>query len=256
MNTPLSDIVNGLADKSNQVVLDASVSKVSDSEFQVSIGGGASFSIPHNWFFTLSVDADATYFQDQIVRSENTIEITLSFPGVTAVQLAPAALSLSTRLNWFWPQPLQSAIRNGTADVTDFKFSATPTTDWSLEGDFGYPQTLAISSYPTITIEVTGSNYDSIATTIAHSSSVQGTFLGIKLQGNSSSYSHDVKTNAASSSVTITMSPPLQGMGDAVNQNVAWVLGASNYFPGTGAKILASRFQAGLALRAKRYVKK
>ena len=210
--------------------------------------------IPHKWFFSLSVDDDGTYLQDQMVTSENTTKVTLSFPGVTAVQLAPAALNLSTRLNWYWPEPLQSAIRNGTADVTGFKFSPTPTTDWSLEGDFGYIQTLAISSYPTVTIQVTGSNYQSIATTIQNATNVQGTFLGISLRGvTSSSLS---STDSTNNSVTITLSPPIQGMGGPVNQNVAWMLGASTYFPGAEAKILAHRFQEGLAHRAKCYMKK
>jgi hypothetical protein len=124
MATQLSDILNGLKAINNAISLKMSVSRYSESEFKVSIAGGATINIPILDLFTLSVDAEASYFSDHIATSSSTTDIELTYTGVTLVNYGPVAYDLSNpNQYWYWTKPIKDAIKNGDNDVSGFKFS-------------------------------------------------------------------------------------------------------------------------------------
>jgi len=251
VNTSLADIQNGLKATSNQVSVELSVHQASSTEYSVSVNGSTAFRIPFAWFFTLSVGASANYFQENIVAVSTDIKIKQIYPGLTAVRIEPPVYNLSNSdLNWYWQQPVIESIKNGNADVSGFKFAVDPQTDFSANGPFGFPQTIAISQYPTFEITITSTSFQSIAKTFNSTTTVQGTFLGIPLFSSKVSYSaHTESVDEQKKTVTINLSPPGNGIGQSIESNVAWVLGASNSFPGANAASSAPNFHSFLAAR-------
>jgi hypothetical protein len=249
--TPLADIINGLSATSNAIAVSMDVQRTSSSELQVSVNGSTGFSIPVFDFFTLGVGANASYFSDSIATSSNTVHIDMSFTGITLVNFGPVSYNPSTGLNWLWMQPITDAIRNGTGDVTGFKFSPACDTDFSANGPFGYLSGVAISNYPTINITVKSSDYQSIATTIQQSVTVSASFLGIPLGSSTeSTYSHSVKTDASSSSVTITLSAPVASVAGSNESSLGWILGAQTSYPAASTSFAAEHARAAQPARS------
>jgi len=232
VSTQLADILNGLQDTSNVVALSLGISRDSSSEYRVTMNGGSGFDIPILFFFTLGVDGNESYFQDSIATSSNTVDIQMTFPGVTSVNFGPTGYNMSTGQDWFWMEPITDAIANGTKDVSGFKFAPNPNIDFSANGPFGYLTGAAIAGYPTVVISVTSSDYASIAETFQQSESHEITFLGIPLGGSSeSTYSSSVNVNSSAQSVTITLTPPPQTVSGQAVSSTAWVLGVETNYP-------------------------
>lgn len=232
--TQLSDILNGLKAINNAISLKLSVSRYSESEFRVSIAGGASINIPILDLFTLSVDAEASYFSDHIATSSNTTDIELTYTGVTLVNYGPVAYDQSNpNQYWYWTKPIKDAIKNGDNDVSGFKFSPKPQIDFSESGPFGFVTGVAISNYPSVKITVKSSDYESIEKTFEQTVKVGLSFLGIPLgiQGSESTYSHNVSVNISSQTVTITLDPPKELIAGNAVDSVGWVLGVQTEYP-------------------------
>jgi hypothetical protein len=231
--TQLSDIINGLSASGNAATLNMSVQRTSATQYTVSVNGGTSFQIPILDFFSVGVSSSASYFQDQIATSSNTISITMKFTGITLVNFGPVPFDLSTGLNWYWTLPITQAIANGSSGVSGFVFSPNPNLDFSTSGPFGYITGVAISNYPSVSITVSGSNYESIQKTFQSQTSVSLSFLGIPLGGGSvSTYSNSVSTDASNQSVTITLDPPPELVAGTSTSSVGWVLGVQTQYPG------------------------
>jgi hypothetical protein len=231
--TQLSTIINGLSATSNAATLAMTVQRTSSTQYTVSVNGGTSFQIPILDFFSLGVSSSASYFQDQIATSSNTISITMKFTGITLVNFGPVAFDLSTGLNWYWTLPVTQALANGSSGVSGFVFSPNPNIDFSTSGPFGFISGVAISNYPSVSITVSGSNYESIQKTFQSQTSVSLSFLGIPLGGGSvSNYSNSVSTDASNQSVTITLDPPPELVAGTSTSSVGWVLGVQTQYPG------------------------
>jgi len=232
--TPTSDILNGLADKSNAAVVKMSVSRFSSSEYSVKVTGQAGFNIPILSFFTMNVGANASFFQEKIATQSNSIEMELSFTGVTLAQYAPVAYNDATNKDWFFTSPIIDAIAAGNDDVSSFKFKPDPRIDFSENGPFGLMNTIVFSNYPDVKIVVKSAEYKSIATTIEQSASVGLSFLGIPLGfgGQEATYSKEVDTDSSSESVTITLSAPPELVAGSVVDSEGWILGVVTEYPG------------------------
>ena len=234
MATQLSDILNGLKAINNAISLKMSVSRYSESEFKVSIARGASINVPILDLFTLSVDAEASYFSDHIATKSNTTDIELTYTGVTLVNYGPVAYDQSNpNQYWYWTKPIKDAIKNGDNDVSGFKFSPKPQIDFSESGPFGFVTGVAISNYPSVKITVTSSDYESIEKTFEQKVKVGLSFLGIPLgiKGSESTYSHSVSVNSSSQTVTITLDPPKELIAGNSVDSVGWVLGVQTEYP-------------------------
>ena len=231
--TDLSAIINGLQ-SSNTVEITMDVSIASATEYSVSIRGGTSFTIPFLEFFSLGVGANASYFHDEIVKSANSVSVKMTFTGVTLVNYRPSAFNESVLQNWCFMQPILDAIKNQGQDVSGYHFSPSPGVDFSLNGQFGILQGVAISNYPSAEITVTSSNYQSIQTTFQQSVSTSISFLGIPLGGGSeSTYSNSASSSSSTSTVTIKLTPPPNMVAGSNTSSVGWVLGVQTNYPAT-----------------------
>jgi hypothetical protein len=236
----VADIENALKSGGNNIQLEMTVSRSSSSEYQVSISGGAGFSIPVFDLFTIGVGGNANYFHSDMATSSNQTSVKLTYTGVNLVNFGPMTFSQSgNTMYWYWIDPVKEAIANGypAKDVSGFKFATQPTiTDWSSAGSFGYLVGAAIANYPTIEITVKGSNYQQIQNTFQQTVKSTVSFLGIPLASASeSTYSNSVKTDASNSSVTITLTPPPSLVAGNVADSVGWVLGVQPTYPAAGA---------------------
>ena len=230
-SSQVSDIENSLKGTSH-VTVDMSVVRSSASEFTVSAGGQTQFSVPVDDFISVDVSASASYFKDTIATSSNTVNVSMSFSGVTLVNFGPVPFDLSTFQNWFWMDPIRQAIANGSKDVTGFEFSHDPGIDFSSSGPFGYLQGVAIANYPTITIQVTSSDYEKIHTTFQSQIDVNVSFIGISLaSGSASSYSNVTSIDASTQTVTITLNPPPDLIAGTVADSTGWILGVQTEYP-------------------------
>lgn len=230
--TPVSTILNGLSAVNNAVTIKMTVNRFSTSEYRVTVAGRTGFLIPVASFFTLGSGTNTRYFEEQIAIEDNSVEIEMTFSGVTLVQYAPVSYNSATGKDWFFMNPIRQAIANGNADVTGFKFTRNPNIDFTKNGSFGLMQGVAISNYPSIKITAKGSNYEEISTTIRQSSGVRLSFLGIPLGGGAtSSYSHETTTERSEQSVTITMDPPQELIAGATLDSEGWILGVQADFP-------------------------
>lgn len=182
----LAKIKDFLDDPSaNQILITMSVSRASQSEYQVSINGGGSFTIPILDFFSISCDGSASYFQDQIATSSNQISIEMTFSGCNLVSFGPESFSETTGKFWAYFDPIRNAIQNGSRDVSGFKFA------------------------PDQGIDFSSSDYQSILTTLQQNTSTEVTFLGIPLaSATESTYSSQASHSGSSDTITITLSPP------------------------------------------------
>jgi hypothetical protein len=107
------------------------ITRTSESEFQVNVEGGTSFSIPVFSLFSMNVGGNAHYFESEIATSENEITVDMTFPGINLVSFGPEEFDMSPPRNWFWMTPIRDAIKNGSSDVSRFKFSPDPGIDFS-----------------------------------------------------------------------------------------------------------------------------
>jgi len=240
----VSDILNALKNKGSKIELSMSVNRQTEDEFQVSIAGRAGFSIPVGIFFSVDVGGSASYFSSEIATSSNETTVNMTYTGVNLINYGPPPFSQAGETkNWFWMDPLTQAIRNGypAKDATGFKFAAEPPVlDFSEKGPFSYLAGTAIANYPSVEIVVKSANYKKIENSFKQSASVGMSFLGIPLGGGSQgTYSHHATSDSASSTVTITLTPPPSMVAGNTNDSVGWILGVQPMFPAAKAKAKA-----------------
>ena len=228
----VSDIENAML-QGSPVTMSMTVRQSSSDMFSVSVEGKVGFEIPIASLITIGVGGNANYFSSNLVTSENETIVEMSFPGVNLVNFGPVPFQQTgASTSWYWIDPIREAIRNGASDVSGFKFSPMPSIDFSAGGPFGYLMGAAISGYPTITITSKTANLQEVQKTFEQSASMSVSFLGIQLaSGSESTYSNNVKVDAANSAVTITLAPPPQVVGGTVNAAQGWVLGVQPNYP-------------------------
>lgn len=237
VTTPLSDILNGLKNTSQDAQIDMEITRESESKFQVSVNGKTGFSIPIFDFFTLGIGGNANYFSEDIATSKNSIKISMSFTGVTLVTFLPTDFNIASNLYWAWFDPIRKAERNSKDKqeekrISGYKFSPNPATKFGPDGPFGLLNGVAISNYPSVEITVTGENYKSIQKTFEQSSSATLSFLGIPLASvKESTYSSSFSVDASKSTIKIKLTPPQSLIAGNNVDSIAWVLGAIVDYP-------------------------
>jgi hypothetical protein len=230
-SSQISNILNGLQGTS-AVNASMSVVRTSDSDYTVSLSEQASFDIPVDDFIDVSVQESASYFSQKIATSSNVVTVTMNFTGVTLVNFGPVPFDSATGQSWYWMLPITDAIANGSQDVSGFKFSLDTPFDFSTSGPFGFLQGVAISNYPTITIVVTSSEYQSINNVFQSQVNVGVNIFGFSIAGGSaSSYSNTTEVNAATQTVTITLAPPPDLIAGTSVTSTGWVLGVQTEYP-------------------------
>ena len=226
-----SDIINGLKNLSNSVKLNTSMKKYSETDVEVSVGAKSYIALS-NWFFSLDVENDTNYYQQNIVSNSQTISIEMDFTGVTIAQYTPLQYDDATGLGWFDASPILESLKNGSSDVSGYKFQPNPEINFEEFGNFGLSTAVAIANYPTITIVITSDDYQSIysrldtSTNFAVSSMCNGGVSG------STSYSKSsLQQDDTSKSITITMSPPQNLVAGTAVGSTAFVMGIHTEYP-------------------------
>ena len=215
------------------VNLSMTVMRSTEKEFKVTVKGKVGFSIPILDFITIGFGGSASYFSDNIATTSNTTTVDMTFPGVNLVSFGPVDFTMAgATSSWFWMDPIRQAIANGDKDVSGYKFAPKSPVDFSRKGPFAYLTGVAISSYPTMKITVKSSEYQKIQKTFEQRTKTSVSFLGIQLASlTESTYSNDVKVDAANQTVTITLSPPPSLVAGTVNEFHTWVAGAQAAYP-------------------------
>lgn len=230
VSTSMAAITAGLQDSSNAITLDMTVQRSSASEYTVSMAGQASFTVPVGDFVSVDGSTSADYFKDTIATSSNQVSVSMTFSGVTLVNFGPVNFDMATGQNWFWMDPIRQAIANGNGDVTGFKFGSNPNIDFSASGPFGYMTGAAIANYPSVTIVVKSSDYQSIYQTYQTHKQVSVSFLGIPLaSGSASTYSATSSVDSSNQTVTITLNPPAPD--GTQTDSRGWILGVQTDYP-------------------------
>lgn len=231
--TALSATMNDLKNANTKIDLSMEISRTTQSEYTVKANGGGGFTIPVLDLFGISVGGNASYFSDNIATTSNTTTVQMTFPGVTMVNFGPAQYDQSTGQDWLFIKPITDAIKNGSQDISGYKFSPDPQMDFSKSGPFAFIDTVVFSDYPSAKIVVKSSDYQKIQTTFEQTASVGVSFLGISLGigGSESTYSNNVTVDASTQTVTIELLPPLNLVAGAVDNAVGWVLGVVPNYP-------------------------
>lgn len=230
VHTPVTDIQKGLSQDGQKVEFQASVSRTAKGRYQVTVPGSGEDAVLVSDFLNLSPDGGSDIFAPMALRASLPIE--MSFQGVTSVRFKPSPFDPKSGENWYWPQPIQAAISNGTSDVTGFKFSPTPQIDFSTGGSFGFLTQVVISRHPTIRVTVGMADFSQIQKLFEGSESLQWRikFLGTPLQtGASGAYAGAASLKAADK-VLLTFSPPALSTIGSSNPR-AWVLGVKTEYP-------------------------
>jgi hypothetical protein len=234
INAAISSIQNDL-NSSRSFSMSMAVSSASGSSLQVSIDGGAGFSVGSLLRFSLGTQFDYNMTTFQGTSSDCTVEI--SYKGFTMVPNAAAAWQQATSTGWFFGDPIAEAVRNESRDVTGFKFTANPPYNMgplASGGDFGMLTNLLISNYPTVKIHYRNANFNAFkqawSETVTGNLSLFGFIsLGRFSQG---AYGSSYQQGSSNSEFTVEFGPSQQVLSVPDLQKTAFPIGGSFDFPG------------------------
>lgn len=221
----------------NQVSVSLSLSDFSGSSSSLSVNGSAQGTFDVADIFTVSVQGSATYDLSKYVTSSSTVQMTITYPGVTFVAAAPLNLNGAGQLGWYDNQILLEAVNNmgkGTT-VTGYQIQGSefPASFFGPDGSFSRLKTYVISQTPTTSITFTSANTSLVQSDFHEQSSVSVDLLGfIPIGGASQSYSvQSVDASSSGGSVTVTFGPSVQQGTTPSNEATAFLIGGVAAYP-------------------------
>lgn len=202
-----------------------------------------SASSPLGNFFLFGSASNSTFLNIFSADSaQQSVEISLTFNGVTTVTPSAYAYSISSGKGWWNPQPIQNAAANNAGQsmpnpppTSGYWFSPNPLYNFAVNGNFGFLSRLMISQQPIINLTYNTSNYSEYQKTFQDTDKWSVSFLGIGLGGGSDSYyESQTSFDSTAKQVTVTMSPvgntapipPANQLAYVIGAEVNWV-GAS-----------------------------
>jgi hypothetical protein len=235
VETPVQDILRGLSVSSQDrtVKLQLAASAPTDGALNVVIdSNGPAVSLPSKELLTLDTKGGSDPLQDLLATSGTASQIDVEFPGATVVQFGPVDFMEDPPKGWYWPAPLIEAAKNGTADVTGFKFALNPQIDFAPGGGFGFLTRVIISRNPSIKIRTSKAGAVRASASVIAGQRGQLRFLGRALGGLGDSDGYMATAGGtAGEEIALTPAGPL-GAAD-VNAR-AFVLGVEPCFPAAG----------------------
>jgi hypothetical protein len=240
ITTPLQDIITGLGNDSHTILIDITVTKLSDGQISIGIEGTETFAAMADDLLSITLDDDPNYFSTIVEGTDSPMHLLLTFKGVTLVNLTPGVFDKANGKNWYWPEAILNAVENATAkDVTGFKFSPSPGIDFSNNGPFGFITAMAISNQPTIQFTVGNMDSNAIQAKVQSSSSVKISLLNTPIGTpdgpvnvtSSEVAGQSIAAQEVQNSITIDPSPSFRSTSPAIDA-VAWVHGVQTVFPG------------------------
>jgi len=207
-----------------------SVTEINNDTCNVSVNGGAAVSVGVG-FLGIDGSTSGSYDLSTICDNITEINITMQFNGVTNISMVPDPYDLSTSAGWWLPDILSQAVNNNPA--VSGPYMPPSAYNFMENGTFGVLNNLFISQFPLMTINFSTAKASDIDQIFKAQSSWGVDFLGIDFGGGSSSstYTSDI-SNFTSSSITITMAPPLFPSKLNQNDQTAYVIGGSLTWPG------------------------
>ncbi|MFA6057574.1 MAG: hypothetical protein WC756_05210 [Taibaiella sp.] len=238
VTTPLQDIITGLANGGNNIVIDIIITPLSNGQVTVDIEGTENFDAMADDLLSIVLDDDPNYFSTIIAGANSPMHLLLTFNGVTLVNFAPATFDMTSGKNWYWPEVILNAVENGTKNVTGFKFSPNPGIDFSDKGPFGFITAMAISNLPTIQFTVDNMDSSTIQAKVQRSSTVKISLLNTPIDipdgginvTSSATAGQDRDLQATQSSIVIDPAPMFTNATPAIDAT-AWVHGVQTVFP-------------------------
>jgi len=235
---PAQNVINsGLQDAGNQVSVSLSLDDFSESSGNLSVNGAAQGGFALAYIFIVSFGGSASYDLSRYASSSSTVDITISYPGVTIIAAAPRNLNGDYQLGWYDNDILTEAVNNmgKGSTVTGYQIQGSefPASFFGPGGAFSRLKTYVISQVPTTSITFTNANNSLVQSDFQEQSAVSVNLLGfIPLGGASQSYSvQSVDSSESDGTVTVTLAPPvLQGTVPS-NDVTAFVIGGVPSYP-------------------------
>jgi hypothetical protein len=258
-NLPTNNQLQGGLNSGSKVEVQISASNFSSKSTQMSINGSAGFDVSIFDFLNIGFGGSASYNMSKYTSSATSLNMTMTWYGVTPVPANPMPLSTDYSTGWYDLTLLQSIVNySGNPAVSGFKI---PTgSQYNISDTFGQGKlfsrlrTFVVSQYPTIKMVFSAADANAISTDFQEKSSTDVSFLGLFSMG-SVSQSYQVQSceeDQTAGTVTVVLAPPAPTGTVPLNQQVCQVLGGvAEYPPQTTPSLVAQTALQKAALRAK-----
>ncbi|WP_448274635.1 hypothetical protein [Nostoc sp. DSM 114160] len=230
----LASIQNDLNNKQQIIKVDIRTSEKSSTEVIASIADLPSFFFGSVLRFSQENSFDDNMQMVQGSSKDSLIEI--KYPGYTMVPIEPLAWQQATNIGWYYEEPIAEAYKNGTQDVTGFKFVLPPNYNLNSladRGDFGQLTSLLISNYPTVTILYQNADFKKFKQSWDQNRKGNLTLFGFNKIGSFSKgiYSSQVHPGSSNSEFSVIFSPSPEVVSIPELQKMAYVIGGTFNFP-------------------------
>jgi hypothetical protein len=228
-------IVGDLQNSNNAVSIACSLSNFNSTESNLSIEGGASFTIPLD-FMSISFGGSASYSLYQYSGSASQIDMSLEYPGITIIRTDPLALSADQTTGWYDTNILSQVVAKTGKDVTGFQLQGSQFNVASLFGQgkqFARVKTFVISQQPTISLIFQNADVQTVKSNFKEGASLSLKLFGLFGIGSASESYQVQKVSDANSAgeVTVTLGPSVPSGSVPDNQKTAYVLGGVVAYP-------------------------
>lgn len=221
----VQDIINGL-DGSNEFDLQMTIRGDGSEQVTVTSTSFQPFSASLEEIIKLVVEGMEGKEDNLLLTVQDTLEVSMTFKGITEVMFSPFPYNAQQDNCWYWVDPIIEAIRNGTSDVTGFKFRPKPTIDFSQKGPFAFLTAVVISNFPEVRLNLNHPNQEHIANTLEKAPLASLTLLGRSF---TTLCSAAPDKGDGSNGILISLSPPPQSTYSITSR--AWIHGAIPCFP-------------------------
>ncbi len=229
VKTPIDSILSGLSDTSTaaQVQLELDAIPRRDGRFDIRPRGAPPAAMHPEDLLAVKMPTGgkALTLASSGSSGKNTLMVT--FPGVTTVSFGPVGFCESQLKDWFWPDPVIDALKNGARDVTGFKFSSPPNLDFSEQGPFGFVEAAIISLNPSIRVTTTTQEATGLRRALTSHTGGELLFLGRSLGRMGSKEDYSIRDEQNETEAAVTLVPAAAGPKDR-----AFVLGVKTVYPG------------------------
>ena len=232
-----AQVLGGLQSGSS-VKISISASNFSSQSTQFSISGSGGFSIPIGDFFSIGISGGASYNMSKYTSSASSLDMELSYPGVSMVQAEPKPLTANYTAGWYDESLLRSIV-TGSGDPNISGFKIDPKSQFNVPNTFGPGKPFSrltaavISNFPTIKMTFTAGEASAIKTDFQQGSSVKVKLLGLFTIGSVSESYHiqTVDTTSVSGKIVVTLAPPSISGTVPLDKQVCYLLGGVADYP-------------------------
>lgn len=230
INSSLASIQNDLQSTNKVISLTMTSSSSTDKTLNVSVAGQTGVSVGS--LLKFSATTGVNYDMNTTSGTSATASVVINYTGYSMVPVSPLAWQQATNVGWYYADPIAQAIKNGSSDVTGYKFVAGAGNKYNMDafangGTFGYLDYLLISNVPTVSITYTNADYNTFMQKWSTQTSGNLSLFGVISLGSFSAgaSSSTVTKGADNSTFTVTFGPSEQVLSVPQMQQTAFVIG-------------------------------